>query len=80
MQAQTRRVRVRDWGRCRPLFGRLASREIVKSAVIISVALLSVTDYASKLIDRIDVRRRRARLEQVLIVAFAPTTKPTHHG
>lgn len=56
------------------------SREIGKSALIISVALLSVADYASKLLDRIDVRQRRARLEEVLIVTLAPAVKPPHHG
>jgi hypothetical protein len=54
-------------------------RQKPETALIISVALLSVADYARKLLDRIDVRQR-VRLDQVLIVALAPAAKPSHHG
>jgi hypothetical protein len=53
-------------------------RQKPETALIISGALLSVADYARKLLDRIDVRQWRVR--QVLIVALAPAAKPSHHG
>ena len=65
-----------------PIVGSITSsspmRQKPETALIISGALLSVADYARKLLDRIDVRHWRVR--QVLIVALAPAAKPSHHG
>jgi hypothetical protein len=55
------------------------TRQKPEKALIISVALLSVADYAQA-VDLIDVRQSRVRLEQVLIVSLAPAAKPSHHG
>ena len=53
---------------------------MVEPGFIISVSLLSVADYASKLLDRIGIWRRRGRLDEVSVVTLAPRAKPPHHG
>jgi hypothetical protein len=53
---------------------------MLEPGFIIGVALLSLADDAGELLERVNVRQRSRRLDQVLIVALTPTTKPAHHG
>jgi hypothetical protein len=52
----------------------------LKAAFIRGVAILSFADEAVQLLDRIEVRQRSRRLDEVSVVALAPTAKPPHHG
>jgi hypothetical protein len=54
--------------------------QTLEAAFVLGVALLSLAYEARKLLNWIDARQRKRRLDEASVVALAPAAKPAHHG
>jgi hypothetical protein len=58
--------------------GRILACQTLEAAFVL--ALLSLAYEARKLLNWIDARQRKRRLDEASVVALAPAAKPAHHG
>jgi hypothetical protein len=52
---------------------------MIQAAFIFSIARLSFVDDADQLLERVNVRRRARRLDEVSVVSLAPAAQPMGH-
>jgi hypothetical protein len=52
---------------------------MIQAEFIFRIALLSFADDADQLLERVNVRRRASRLDEVSVVSLAPGAQPMGH-
>jgi hypothetical protein len=52
---------------------------MIQAEFIFSIALLSFADVSDQVLERVNVRRRASRLDEVTVVSLAPTAQPMGH-